>query len=184
MIWLAFLNRILLIAALTTDSFVVSFSYGIRNVRMPFKLVLVMNMIMSLILAGGLWAGGLMETVFPRKYTLAAGGMVLLGMGIYRIGKQFLKREKKEDSVKKLTFFQAVLMAVLLSLDGLAAGIGTGLTESGGNLLILGTFAGGILMMEAGWKTGRHFKCFFRWDLSWVSGVCLLAIGVGILCKL
>ena len=104
MIWLAFLNGILLIAALTTDSFVVSFSYGIRNVRMPFKLVLVMNMIMSLILAGGLWAGGLMETVFPRKYTLAAGGLVLLGMGIYRIRKQFLKREKKEQ--KKLPLFR------------------------------------------------------------------------------
>ena len=147
-------------------------------------MILVMNLVMSLLLAGGICTGRVMEGFFPRNIAIAAGALVLLGMGIYRIRKQFLKREKKEDSVKKLTFFQAVLMAVLLSLDGLAAGIGTGLTESGGNLLILGTFAGGILMMEAGWKTGRHFKCFFRWDLSWVSGVCLLAIGVGILCKL
>lgn len=184
MIWIAFLNSVLLIAALTTDSFVVSFSYGVQNVRMPFKFVLVMNMVMSLILGGGLWAGSLIETVFPREYALAAGGLVLLGLGLYRIGKLFLKKEKEDGRITKLTFFQAVFMAVLLSLDGLAAGIGTGLAEAGGILLILGTFAGGILMMEAGWKTGRHFQRFFRRDLSWASGVCLLAIGVGILCKL
>ncbi|HJD40725.1 MAG TPA: manganese efflux pump [Candidatus Blautia stercoripullorum] len=181
---IAFLNGVLLIAALTTDSFVVSFSYGVRNVRIPFKYVLVMNMVMSWILAGGLWTGSLMERVFPRKYGLAAGGIVLLGMGAYRIGKGFLKKEKKEERIKEMSFFQAVFMAVLLSLDGLAAGIGTGLAEIGGELLISGTFAGGILMMIAGWKTGRHFQRLFQRDLSWVSGVCLLTIGVGILCKL
>ena len=52
--WTAFLNVILLIAALTTDSFVVSFSYGAQNVKMSMKMILVMNLVMSLLLAGGI----------------------------------------------------------------------------------------------------------------------------------
>ena len=122
--WTAFLNVILLIAALTTDSFVVSFSYGAQNVKMSMKMILVMNLVMSL------------------------------------------------------------LLAVILSLDGLAAGIGTGLLHAEEWLLIAGVFLGGILMMEAGWRAGNHFRHVFRKDISWISGICLLILGAGTLCKL
>ena len=37
------IKEILLIFVLTTDSFVVSFAYGMRKVKMPFKIVAGMN---------------------------------------------------------------------------------------------------------------------------------------------
>jgi len=51
-------------------------------------------------------------------------------------------------------------------------------------LLIPGVFLGGILMMEAGWRAGNHFRHVFRKDISWISGICLLILGAGTLCKL
>lgn len=68
--WTAFLNVILLIAALTTDSFVVSFSYGAQNVKMSMKMILVMNLVMSLLLAGGICTGRVMEVFFPGTLLL------------------------------------------------------------------------------------------------------------------
>lgn len=164
--WTAFLNVILLIAALTTDSFVVSFSYGAQNVKMSMKMILVMNLVMSLLLAGGICTGRVMEGFFPRNIAIA-GALVLLGMGGYRIWK-FLqgRRSGEEQEVQELDYFQGILLALILSLDGLAAGIGTGLVQAEEGLLIPGVFLGGILMMEAGWRAGNHFRHVFRKDIS------------------
>ena len=185
MSWIAFLNGILLIIALTTDSFVVSFSYGAQNVKMSMKMILVMNLVMSLLLAGGICTGRVMEGFFPRNIASAAGALVLLGMGGYRIWK-FLqgRRSGEEQEVQELDYFQGILLALILSLDGLAAGIGTGLVQAEEGLLIPGVFLGGILMMEAGWRAGNHFRHVFRKDISWISGICLLILGAGTLCKL
>lgn len=175
----------LLIFALTTDSFVVSFSYGAQNVKMSMKMILVMNLVMSLLLAGGICTGRVMEGFFPRNIAIAAGALVLLGMGGYRIWK-FLqgRRSGEEQEVQELDYFQGILLALILSLDGLAAGIGTGLVQAEEGLLIPGVFLGGILMMEAGWRAGNHFRHVFRKDISWISGICLLILGAGTLCKL
>ena len=76
------------------------------------------------------------------------------------------------------------LLAVLLSLDGVAAGIGTGLVQARTGFLIPGVFLGGMVMMEAGLKAGNRFQDFFQRDISWISGLCLMVLGAGTLCKL
>lgn len=185
MSWIAFLNGILLIIALTTDSFVVSFSYGIQNVRISGKIILIMNLVMSLFLAGGIWAGSAMEGIFPRNFAMTGGALVLLGTGGYRMLRFFLPgKAKKEQEVRKLDYFQGILLAVLLSLDGVAAGVGTGLVQARAGFLIPGVFLGGVLMMRTGWKAGNHFQYIFQKDISWISGICLIVLGVGTLCKL
>ncbi|HJD28948.1 MAG TPA: manganese efflux pump [Candidatus Blautia avicola] len=185
MSWIAFINGILLITALTTDSFVVSFSYGAQNVRLSGKIILAMNLVMSLLLAAGIWAGSIIEDFFPRAFALSAGALVLIGMGGYRMFRFFLQEKALEErEVGELDYFQGILLAVLLSLDGVAAGIGTGLVQARAGFLIPGVFLGGVLMMKAGWEAGNHFQDFFQRDISWVSGICLMALGVGTLCKL
>ena len=180
-----FLNGILLIAALTTDSFVVSFSYGAQNVRLSLKMTLVMNFVMSILLAVGIWAGYIIEKFFPKTIALIAGALVLLGMGGYRM-LRFFGGEKiqEKQEVGELDYFQGILLAVLLSLDGVAAGLGTGLAQARAGFLIPGVFLGGLLMMEAGWRAGNYFQHIFQRDISWISGICLLILGAGTLCKL
>lgn len=183
--WIAFLNGILLIAGLTTDSFVVSFSYGTQNVRLSGKIILIMNLVMSLLLAAGIWAGSVIEDFFPKSFALTAGALILLGMGGYRIFRFFFPgKPQKERETRELDYVQGFLLAVLLSLDGITAGVGTGLVQARSFLLIPGIFLGGTFMMGAGWKAGNHFQDMLQKDVSWISGICLMVLGMGVLCKL
>ena len=104
MSWTAFFNGILLIAALTTDSFVVSFSYGAGNVRMSMKMILIMNLVMSFLLAGGIWTGRIMENLFPKTIAAVAGAFVLLGMGGYRLLNFFYPGKAQENQESWIIF--------------------------------------------------------------------------------
>lgn len=180
------INGILLIVALTTDSFVVSFAYGAQNREMPGKIILVMNLVMSSLLGLAFWVGDQMGEIFPLQITSGLGILLLLVIGGVRILKFFQKRpeEWKEQKCPRLTMAQGVLMAFILSLDSLAVGIGTGLAEGWAGFLVPGNLAGGVLMMLAGWKAGNRICRAFRRDLSWISGLCLVFLALLSLCKL
>lgn len=186
MAWIDIINGILLIAALTTDSFVVSFAYGAQNRKMPLEIVLVMNLVMSSLLGLALWAGELLGEIFPLKLTSGLGIILLFAIGGSRILKFFQQKpeEWEEQQCGRLTMAQGILMAFVLSLDSLAVGIGTGLAEGGAGFLVPGNLAGGVLMMLAGWQAGNRICRAFRRDLSWVSGLCLVFLALCSLCKL
>lgn len=178
------INGILLMIALTTDSFVVSFAYGMEKKKMPFAIVAGMNLIMSSFLGMAVLAGNFLAGIFPKDFTSRIGTLLLLGIGLYRIIDFWLKREKeREQKVKNLTAAEGFILAFVLSVDSLAVGLGTGLVQSGELLLAAGSFVTGILMMEAGWNMGYRLRLTVKRDLSWLSGVCLLLLAAGSLWK-
>lgn len=177
------IKAVLLIFILTTDSMVVSFTYGMRKIKMPFKIVAGMNMIMSGLLGISLLMGSFLSDLLPKDITVCLGAILLIGIGLYRILSFFFQKEEHQELYKELTAAEGFTLAFLLSLDSLAVGVGTGLMQSGQLFLAVGTFIGGILMMELGWKLGSVFRNVTQKDLSWVSGVCLLLLAMGFLWK-
>lgn len=169
---------ILLILALTTDSFVVSFAYGAEKVEMPFMEVVGMNLIMSSLLGISVFTGNFLSCFLPEMLTSVVCTGILAGMGIYRM-LGFLFRKNQKIQKKRLTGVEAALLAFALSLDSLAVGIGTGLVQNGEWMLAVGSFLCGIFMMEAGWKLGAYFSVALKKDLSWLSGFCLILLAVG-----
>lgn len=182
---LKILNGILLILALTTDSFVVSFAYGMEKTGMPFRIVAGMNLIMSSFLGTAVLAGNFLSSLLPADITANLGTLMLFGIGFYKVLGYFFKREEKraEPIIKKLTPGEGFVLAFVLSLDSLAVGLGTGLVQSGELFLAAGSFVGGILMMEAGWNLGYRFRQTVKRDLSWISGICLLLLAFGSIWK-
>ena len=69
-----------------------------------------------------------------------------------------------------------IILAVALSIDSVAVGMGAGLLEGVRWMLIAGAFLFGIFMMEIGWKLGKCCAKFYKKDLSWVGGICLLLL--------
>lgn len=179
------LNGMLLIIALTTDSFVVSFAYGLERTRMPFEIVAGMNLIMSSFLGTAVLAGNFISSFLPENMTSKLGTLLLFGIGFYKVWEYFSKRniKKEEEMLKKLTPAEGFILAFVLSLDSLAVGLGTGLVQSGQLFLAAGSFAGGIFMMELGWNVGYRFCRTVKKDLSWVSGACLLLLAFGSIWK-
>ena len=175
--------EILLIFVLTTDSFVVSFAYGMRKVKMPFKIVAGMNIIMSGLLGISLLTGSFLSDFLPKDVTTCLGAILLIGIGLYRILSFFFQKEENKEIYQELTAAEGFTLAFLLSLDSLAVGVGAGLVQSGQLFLAAGTFICGILMMELGWRLGCVFRNTTQKDLSWVSGVCLLLLAMSFLWK-
>lgn len=175
-------HGILWILALTTDSFVVSFAYGMEKVKISFPMVVGMNLIMSSLLGIAVMAGNFLSCFLSETTTSLGCTGILAGMGLYRI---FVCFSAKEDIVEKrtkkeLTKLEAILLAIVLSLDSLAVGLGTGLVQTRGIQLAVGSFVGGIFMMETGWELGKVIRISMKRDLSWLSGVCLILLALGL----
>lgn len=176
-------DGILLILALTTDSFVVSFAYGMTKTKMPFFVVVGMNLIMSALLGLAVWAGNFFAVILPENVSGRAGGILLLLLGLCRILSFFFQKDKNFHAVKVLTPKEGVVLAFVLSADSLAVGMGTGLVQSEEGWLLIGTFLGGVGMMKAGWELGSRFRTKTNRDLSWISGFCLLLLAIGTFCR-
>ena len=120
-------DGILLILALTTDSFVVSFAYGMAKTKMPFFMVAGMNLMMSSLLGAAVLTGNFFSSFLPDSLTCWVGILLLSFLGIYRMMSFFFRKETNSCAVKVLTMKEGFILAFVLSADSLAAGLGTGL---------------------------------------------------------
>lgn len=177
-------GNILLIIALTTDSFVVSFAYGMSRLTIPFSMIAAMNLVMVSILGAAVFAGGYLAKMIPAAFTGWLSVILLTGMGIYHIYTCLQGNGGTRKTEKKLSIKEAVMLAIVLSFDSVAVGLGTGLLDGNKVFLLVGTFAGGMAMMEAGWLLGRNSGKIIEGDFSWLSGVCLLLLALGTVCSL
>lgn len=203
---LSFLEALILVLALSVDTFVASFAYGANRIRIPFRSVAVINGICTLMLALSLLAGSLIRPYIPTEITKVICFSILLALGIVKLGdstlKAFIRRnrhiQKKVsfsilhlnfilqiyanpeqadlDASKELSVGEAVSLAVALSLDGLAVGFGAALDRINLWLAMVLSLIGGILLMKLGFFIGRKAAEKIAWDLSWLSGVLLILL--------
>lgn len=176
---LAVLKGILLILALTMDSFVVSFAYGVGKTKMPLGIVVCMNLLMSTILGTAIFMEAVWLHCFRKELREARVPSVVWYWMLQAFLLFFEERGKESEKVKALNLLEGLGLAFILSLDSIAVGIGTGLVQSGQVLLVIGSFLAGIVVMEAGWMLGHGTRHILNRDLSWLSGVCLLLLAIG-----
>ncbi len=172
-----FLKNCILIFALTMDSFMVSFSYGASRIKIPFSVVAGMNLVMSGMLGIAVWMGNGFAHFLKGRTTDILAGVLLGGMGGYQIYQSV--RAQKQNATKKtgkLNLMSGMILAMALSIDSVAVGMGAGLLEGVRWMLVAGAFLWGIFMMEIGWKLGKYCAKFYKKDLSWIGGLCLLLL--------
>ena len=170
---------ILFVIALTMDSFVISFAYGISKCKPSLGVVIMMNGVCSLVLGIALIAGGFLGTLIPDWVTKQICFVLLLLVGGYKVIAACRKKETVDQTeIKELSWTEGFLLALALSLDGLVAGVGAGLLYSNKLLLVACSFVAGIAVMLLGWMLGYRCRHFIRRDLSWISGACLLLLAL------
>lgn len=76
---------LLLVTAVSVDSFAVSLSYGINRVKIPFSSLLILSVISSGTLACSLLAGNLLVGLIPSWFTRTAGFAVLFALGLVKL---------------------------------------------------------------------------------------------------
>ncbi|MDR0461883.1 MAG: manganese efflux pump [Christensenellaceae bacterium] len=188
-------SALLLTLSLSADCFATGFAYGANKIKIPFQSAMVINLTCTCVLALSLFCGKAIGHYIPASVTLAICASILITLGLAKIFGKFIKRilqksrhsfikiltkpeEADFDKSKVLSKKEAVVLALALSLDGLAVGVGTGLVLNWiGYLIIIGfSLVTDIALLISGALVGRKVATRTKLDLSWASGVILIAI--------
>ena len=202
----AVLEAALLASSLSLDAFTAGLAYGTNKTKIPFGSAQIINLICSGVTGLSLFAGSALRPYLPRGVTLGIAFTVLflIGMGklLDSITKSIIKKHSNihkkfngsllnfkfvlnlyanpeaadVDSSKSISPSEAVLLALSLSLDGIAVGFGAALADVNGVLVLLWSLITDLLFLFAGHFIGRKIAAKTNVNLSWLSGVFLIGL--------
>ena len=202
------LEVFILVVALAIDAFVCSFGYGANKIRIPFKSVLLINLVCTTLLAIGLVAGTFLGDCLPAAFTSWGSFLILFFLGVTKIFDSALKKLIRKhnginkhfqfslfslgfvlnvyanpeaadvDKSKVLSPKESIPLAFALGLDGLSVGFGVGIAAANIWAIICMSLLIGIVMVIAGSWFGSQVAKSMDLDLGWLSGVILLVIAL------
>ena len=204
--FLSSIDAILLVVALSMDAFVASFAYGTSKIKIPFKSAIVINVVCSAILGIALFAGSLIGKFIPSIFTTSICFAMLLMLGLAKLFDSTLKAligpggslsRNYQFKVSDFRFFlnvcidstaadvdnslvlspkESFSLALALSLDGLAAGFGTGLVAVNIGQIIIFSLLINMVAILLGCLIGNKVAEKTDLNLSWLSGATLMVL--------
>lgn len=202
------LEAVILASTLSVDAFLASFAYGSNKIKIRFSTVLIISLVSSGILGVFLFLGGIVRPYLPPKISSVLCFAVLFLIGMTKIldnlMKSIIRRVGNLSKNIHFSFFhlrfilnvyadpeaadvdqsgilsplEACSLAIALSLDGMAAGFGAGLGEVHGIAVFLASFVTNTLAAVLGEAVGIRMSSSLRFNMSWLSGVVLIALAV------
>jgi putative sporulation protein YtaF len=197
-----------LASALSLDALTAGFAYGSRDIKIPLRSVLIINLICSGILGVSLFAGARIAPVLPEGLTVGVAFALLFTIGLIKfldsVTKSFIRRHAGLKKELKLSFFnvkmilslyadpekadmdasqsisptEAAALALSLSLDGMAVGLGAGMADVSGLAVVLWSLVTDSAFLVLGRLAGRRAARRLPFNISWVSGVVLMGLAV------
>lgn len=199
-----FLEALFIAFALSLDAFVAGFSYGACKIKIPLVSVFVMDAICSLCIGAALLAGALLRGIIPGQAASAACFVLLFLLGLMKlldgITKSLIQKYGAISSNIKFSFCnfrfvlslyanpesadtdhsktisprEAVSLAIALSLDGLAAGIGAAFGDVNGTAVFLCSFFTEAIAVICGTALGNRAAGRLSFNISWLGGLILI----------
>ncbi|NLJ78608.1 MAG: sporulation membrane protein YtaF, partial [Tissierellia bacterium] len=148
------METFLIVFTLSLDAFVASIAYGINKIRMPFKSMVIIDIVCTSLLAISIFLGTLISKILPQNSTSLISFSILFLLGIYYLLEGAIKSYIKNtlvldknfrfklfdiwfvitiymdeikadfDNSKTLNLKEALYLGIALSLDSLAIGFG------------------------------------------------------------
>ena len=202
------LEALILTTALSVDALIASFAYGSQKIKLPLPSIFVISLICSGMLGLSLFLGAQAASFLSDGLAVGISFTILFGLGLLRVCDSSLKnwiRKSSQlqgqikfslfhfkfilkvyadpkwadvDKSRSLSIKEAAALSVALSLDGLAAGLGVGLTGAGALLSVGLLFLLTLGAIGAGCGLGGKFAQKLDTDISWVSGSLLILLAV------
>lgn len=169
----------ILALSVSLDAFILGISYGIRGTAVPWGSRLIIGGMSGLVMGLGIFAGRQMSRILSSGQMRWAGALLLMGMGIWYMASSLLKKgeELDLDGSRHLDRKEALLLGLVLSVDGSAVGIGSAMLNMNGLLLILLVCVCQIGLLQAGLAAGRKRQCTGL-KMGTVSGLLFILIGL------
>lgn len=198
------LSSLLFGISASLDTLLIGFSYGIRQIHIPFRQNLLIGLITFLGSFLSMGLGTLLGPLFPAKITAYAGSGLLISFGCYYLIKYlyYIKTrppltepesapphssEKSTDATltatsadsPSFTFTDTLLLGMMLSLNNIGIGFGTGMA---GLLLIptlISIFFLSLIFMTLGNRMGKWKAFTFTESMAdMISGILLICLGI------
>lgn len=200
------MEDILLVLAMITDTFFVSFSYSCRKIKIPAVSAVIISLVSSAVLTLSLCFSQTFCMFIPQNYCRIIGAVILGIIGIIQFCRNRLRSvlqkhsgngsisfscfnfgfvikvyldetQADSDRSKLLSAKESIALALALSVDSVCGGAAAGI--SGSNILRTGilSFIFGLMAVASGKKLGETNK-LQRYDLSWISGVFLILLAL------
>lgn len=202
------METLLLVLALSLDAFVASIAYGTNGIKIPFKSIIIIDLICAFFLMISLLLGNLIGEILPNKFNIIISFLILISIGIYYLFesfvKSYLKGRKGKNGKLKLKLFnisfiievyidetkadmdnsnnlnskEALYLALALSLDSLAIGFGSGLINVNFLYIVFISLIMDLLAIWSGLFLGKFFMRKSKFDLSWLTGIILIVLAL------
>jgi len=164
----------------STDLLVCAFGYGVSKIHVPFRKVMVINLIGSLMIGTGLFVGYYIGSLLDDVVANGLAFGVLFGLGLFKITGWFLNRKKATDKkMRPITWAETIVLAVVLSFDGLAIGFGATIDDFGLAFILtvlVMSLVTDMFVFALGQRIGKRITKNTKLDLSWLSGALLMML--------
>lgn len=175
------LEILLLVTAVSVDSFAVSFAYGINRVKIPFSSLLILSAISGITLALSLSVGSLLTDIVSPLFMRIAGFAILFALGLVKLFDTSCDAQARHADLncdKVLSPLEAVSLGIALSLDSIAAGLGIGFSLHEMLYASISAFLLSIAAILTGCLTGRRIACCSCRQFCRIGGILLIVLAL------
>ncbi|WP_227938143.1 manganese efflux pump [Alkalihalobacillus deserti] len=116
---LAFVLLLLLSMLVSIDAFAIGFLFGVKRIRIPLIIIVLIAMFSSFVIFFSMGIGRLLGELIPSSIIQTVAGFLLIGLGIYNL--------IYEMPLYRRSYF--IMVALLMNVDSLGYGIQAGLAE-------------------------------------------------------
>ncbi|MCL2857342.1 MAG: manganese efflux pump [Oscillospiraceae bacterium] len=199
------LEAMMLALVLSLDAFVASFAYGSKSIKIPMRSAWVITLTCAGVVGLALLVGSLLRQYISYGLAAWISFTILFILGIVKlldsITKSIIRRravrgelkfslfnlnfilmlyadpeQADVDGSKILSPAEATSLALALSLDGLGVGLGAAIGSANGLVVFLGAIVTGIAAVVFGGRLGNKAAEKAKLNISWLSGVLLIAL--------
>ena len=204
----AIMEAALLASSLSLDTFTTGFAYGADKTKIPILSAHIINLICSSITGLSLFVGVVLKQYISHKLTIYIAFTILFLIGLTKlldsVTKSIIRKNNdisKEingclfnfkfvlnvyanpeaadiDSSKSISPSEAVLLALSLSLDGIAVGFGAALANVNGIAVFIWSMITDIVFLLAGHFLGSKIASKTPFHLSWLGGIVLIGLAI------
>ena len=194
-----YVEALLFSIAISFDSLVAFFGYGIENIKVGFTRILLIIFLNTVLLAGGLVFGYYLSSFIGYDIIKYLSFSILVLVGLIKlvgdlikiwISKQKSLKEKAFLKVcidpinadinndKVLSLKESLIIGIALSIDSLGVGLGLGVNNSFQYLILIFSFIIGLIFSCLGNLIGKKVASKINLNLSWLSGLLLIILAI------
>lgn len=201
------LESLFTVMAICLDSLAIGIAYGMKNIRIPKKSLLMLNIVCTFFLSVSMILGNVIKSILPEYSTSFISFIILFVLGIFFLMESFIgymirkNKNKKKIEIKisnikiiidvivdctkadmnssgDIDIKESIYLGTALSLDALGIGFGSAIGDIKFVETIIFSFVFNIFVILLGLYLGRKLISKYKLDFSWVSGLILIFLAI------